>query len=71
MNDLTDFVHHFTRTPLKLWARSVPEQLEQLYNVGHGDLPRWQAAVAALPDLVPEQIELQHSYNKVSTFLML
>lgn len=59
MNDLTDFVHHFARTPLKLWARSVPEQLEQLYNVGHGDLPRWQAAVAALPDLVPEQIELQ------------
>lgn len=59
MIDLTDFVHHFARTPLKLWARSVPRQLAALYQEGHGDLPRWQAAVAAVPQLEVTQRELK------------
>ena len=58
MIDLTDFVHHHARTPLRHWARSVPQQLAELYETGHGDLPRWQAAVAAIPPLQAEHQEL-------------
>lgn len=61
MIDLTDFVHHFARTPLKEWARSVPSLFAERYAISHGDLPRWEAAVKALPNLTAEQTDLLNS----------
>lgn len=57
MIDLTDLVHHLARTPLKLWARTLPDKLAAHYAIGHGDLPRWQAAVAAIPQLTVSQYD--------------
>jgi len=59
MIDLTKFVDHLAHTPLSLWASSLPQRLAEHYAVGHGDLPRWQAAVEAIPDLTFNQYELE------------
>jgi tRNA (mo5U34)-methyltransferase len=45
-------------TPLQDWAADLPAQLDRKLALGHGDLPRWLAAVAALPALQPQHCEL-------------
>ncbi len=57
--DITPLIQQLAGTPLASWASRLPGQLAQKLADSHGDLPRWQAALAALPDLRPEQIELQ------------
>lgn len=63
MIDFTPLVHQLARTPLKLWARGIQQQFDELYAIGHGDLPRWQAAVAALPDLQPSTREITSEFR--------
>lgn len=58
MIDFTSFARHLDRTPLKTWARSVQEQFNQHFDLGHGDLPRWMHAVQHMPPLQLEQHEL-------------
>lgn len=63
MIDFTPLVHQLARTPLKLWARDIQQQFDALYAIGHGDLPRWQAAVDALPDLQPSSREISTEFR--------
>ncbi len=59
MNDLNALVQHLHHTPLAAWAHTLPALLEHKFTTGHGDLPRWQAAVAALPELTVTQLDLR------------
>ena len=46
-------------SPLGRWAARLPEQLRQgLDPRRHGDLPRWEAALASLPDVRPSGVDL-------------
>lgn len=63
MIDYTDLVQHLADTPMKEWSRNVQQQFDDVYAVGHGDLPRWMAAVDALPALVPSTPELTSEFN--------
>lgn len=63
MIDLTDLVHHLARTPLKQWARSLPGQFSERHAISHGDLPRWQAAVDAIPELHMQEHDLLHGLH--------
>lgn len=58
MFDLTSLLYRLAGTPLAAWAASLPAQLADKRARSHGDLPRWQSAVEALPDLTPRHIEL-------------
>ncbi|HEY8329982.1 MAG TPA: tRNA 5-methoxyuridine(34)/uridine 5-oxyacetic acid(34) synthase CmoB [Pseudomonas sp.] len=49
-------------TPLAAWAASLPALLAGKLADGHGDLPRWQAAVDALPPLTAQQRELAECF---------
>ena len=47
-----------THPKLLHWAEQLPEQINQQINVERwGDLPRWQQALEALPDLTPSSLE--------------
>lgn len=56
--ELDDLRHHLARTPLAAWAETLPARLADKRAQSHGDLPRWQAAVDALPALTAEQVDL-------------
>lgn len=49
-------------TPLAAWAQTLPELLATKLAEGHGDLPRWQAAVDALPALAVARRELAEAF---------
>lgn len=55
MNDLSPLISQLARTPLGSWARTLQQQLDLKLEQGHGDLPRWMAAVAAMPPLQVQQ----------------
>ncbi|MFC3609144.1 tRNA 5-methoxyuridine(34)/uridine 5-oxyacetic acid(34) synthase CmoB [Stutzerimonas tarimensis] len=57
-HDLSPLIHRLSGTPLAIWAETLPGQLADKIARSHGDLPRWQAAVEALPALTAESIEL-------------
>ncbi len=63
MIDFTPLVHQLAHTPLQEWSRGIQQQFDALYAVGHGDLPRWMAAVDALPALTPTAQELRSEFN--------
>jgi len=45
--------------PLAVWAAQLAQQVEAAFATErHGDLPRWQQALAQLPDLAAEHIAL-------------
>lgn len=56
--DLPALLANLRGTPLATWAASLPELLAAKLADGHGDLPRWQAALDALPTLDAAQREL-------------
>lgn len=56
--DLPALIANLRGTPLAAWAASLPELLAAKLADGHGDLPRWQAALDALPALDAAQREL-------------
>ena len=46
-------------SPLEQWAARLPEQVRRgLDPRRHGDLPRWEAALASLPDVRPSAVDL-------------
>lgn len=44
-------------SPLTHWLENVPQLAEERL-AGHGDMPRWLEALAQLPDLRPEELDL-------------
>ncbi len=59
--DLDALQQQLAGTPLQDWAAGLPGQLDAKLAVGHGDLERWFAAVAALPTLHVEHAELREA----------
>lgn len=53
MIDFSPLVQQLASTPLQQWSRGIQQQFDDLFAISHGDLPRWMAAVNALPALVP------------------
>ncbi len=62
MIDLAPLAQRLRGSPLESWADSLQAQLDAKLAVGHGDLPRWSAALGALPALTVEQLELQQRF---------
>ncbi|MEH6627350.1 MAG: tRNA 5-methoxyuridine(34)/uridine 5-oxyacetic acid(34) synthase CmoB [Motiliproteus sp.] len=63
MNPFSDFFTPFFAqledSELAPWAEHLKDRVERkLTTVNHGDLPRWLHALDNLPDLQPEQIDL-------------
>ena len=63
MLDLTPLVQRLKGSPLENWADDLQQQLDAKMAVGHGDLGRWQAALDALPAMLPSQIDLLNSFT--------
>lgn len=61
--NLPALLDHLRGTPLAAWAESLPAVLAGKLADGHGDLPRWQATVDALPVLNAEQRELGEAFR--------
>jgi tRNA (mo5U34)-methyltransferase len=59
MNDLAPLIERLQNSPLSSWAEGLQTQLDAKLEIGHGDLPRWQAAVQALPALSVSDRDLQ------------
>ncbi|BCO30435.1 tRNA U34 carboxymethyltransferase [Thiohalobacter sp. COW1] len=57
--DLAELTAALQDTPLAGWAEALPQTLApRLAPDSHGDLPAWQAAIAALPDIRARQVDL-------------
>ncbi|MBM7060418.1 tRNA 5-methoxyuridine(34)/uridine 5-oxyacetic acid(34) synthase CmoB [Pseudomonas sp. UL073] len=61
--DLDGLQAELAGTPLQDWAADLPGQLDRKFAAGHGDLERWGAALAALPALQAEHVELAKSLS--------
>jgi tRNA (mo5U34)-methyltransferase len=57
--DLDALQQQLAGTALQDWAAGLPGQLDAKLAIGHGDLERWYAAVAALPELSVTHAELK------------
>src|SRR5690554_1351428 len=56
MIDLQPLLERWREGPLAAWAEKLPAQVERgLAAERYGDLPRWQAALEALPELPVSQ----------------
>lgn len=55
MNDFSLLASQLANSPLRDWANGLQHAFDQKFAEGHGDLPRWMAAVKAMPPL-----QLQH-----------
>nr|WP_111641952.1 tRNA 5-methoxyuridine(34)/uridine 5-oxyacetic acid(34) synthase CmoB [Marinimicrobium alkaliphilum] len=61
MDDFQDLINALADTPLADWADQLPAQISAgLDPRRYGDLPRWQAALDALPTPEPSDIDLKH-----------
>lgn len=59
MIDYQRFLQTLNDSPLQEWAQQLPEQIKSgLDAKRYGDLPRWQEALAALPELKVSQRQL-------------
>ncbi|QFY90846.1 tRNA 5-methoxyuridine(34)/uridine 5-oxyacetic acid(34) synthase CmoB [Magnetovirga frankeli] len=52
------FIQSAADTPLAPFVGALLDSAAQAWRRGHGDLPRWQAAIDSLPTLSAEHIEL-------------
>ena len=60
--DITDLLADMQHGPLQAWAEQLPGQIAKGMDLKrYGDLPRWQAAVNALPQVHPAAIDLNTS----------
>jgi len=60
--DITDLLADMQHGPLQVWAEQLPAQVAKGMDLKrYGDLPRWQAAVNALPPVHPAAIDLNTS----------
>lgn len=59
---LQSLIDAWRDTPLAPWAERLPQQVERgLSPQRYGDLPRWQAALEALPDIPVDRVNLDCS----------
>lgn len=64
MIDYTALYTTLTVAGAEAWAQQLPQQLQQAFNpTVHGDLPRWQQAIADLPNVAPSVVELCQSVS--------
>jgi tRNA (mo5U34)-methyltransferase len=57
--DIAELLVEMQQGPLQAWAEQLPTQITKGLNIQrYGDLPRWQAALAALPPVNPSSIDL-------------
>ena len=57
--DITELLTDMQHGPLQAWAEQLPVQIAKGLDLKrYGDLPRWQAAVNALPQVRPDAIDL-------------
>ena len=57
--DIAELLVEMQQGPLQSWAEQLPTQITKGMNIKrYGDLPRWQAALAALPQVSPSSIDL-------------
>lgn len=62
MIDYSGFLEHIGRTRLKSWELEFTQMLDAALKPGqHGDFDRWQSALAQLPAIQIEDIELNSS----------
>ena len=60
--DITDLLADMRHGPLQAWVEQLPAQVAKGMDLKrYGDLPRWQAAVNALPQVHPAAIDLNTS----------
>lgn len=53
-------------TPLEEWSRQLPAQINARMDAGrYGNLPKWQRALEALPDVQPSHVDLNADTVKV------
>src|SRR5690606_27156100 len=64
MIDLASLVRTLTGTPLSAWAEQLPRRFAETLARGHGDLPRWQQALADLPALPARSVELAERFAR-------
>ncbi len=59
MLDYVRYFQYLRTTPLAEYAVSLQEQTERYFqDLSHGDYDKWSGAIAALPDVTPEEINL-------------
>jgi tRNA (mo5U34)-methyltransferase len=59
---LQPLIDSWRDTPLASWAEQLPAQVERGLSVQrHGDLPRWQSALDALPDIPVADVHLNRA----------
>ena len=57
--DIAELLVEMQQGPLQPWAEQLPTQIAKGMNIKrYGDLPRWQAALTALPQVSPSSIDL-------------
>ena len=57
--DIAELLAEMQQGPLQSWAEQLPTQIAKGMNIKrYGDLPRWQAALTALPQVSPSSIDL-------------
>ncbi len=63
MINLIELINHLNKTPLKEWAQTLPNRVEEKLTQEHGDFPRWQAVLNELPELVATHIDLTQDFT--------
>jgi tRNA (mo5U34)-methyltransferase len=64
--DIAELLEEMQAGPLKIWAEQLPAQIAKGLNIKrYGDLPRWQAALAALPSVTPSAIDLNSACVRI------
>ena len=59
---MDSLVQALQQAGMRQWAEQLPGQVEEeIRNRQHGDIPRWRAAVDALPEIEAAAVELQSS----------
>ncbi|MGW8228464.1 MAG: tRNA 5-methoxyuridine(34)/uridine 5-oxyacetic acid(34) synthase CmoB [Gammaproteobacteria bacterium] len=60
--EISDLLADMQQGPLHAWAEHLPAQIAKGLDLNrYGDLPRWQAAIIALPQVHPSVVDLNAS----------
>ena len=64
--DITELLDDMQAGPLQSWAGQLPSQIAKGLDIKrYGDLPRWQAALATLPSVIPSSIDLDRGCLRI------
>jgi tRNA (mo5U34)-methyltransferase len=68
MIDYSALISSMRDGPLARWADILPTQIKKgLDPLRYGDLPKWQAALAALPDITPSTVSIDSDTIGIGT----